>query len=277
MTDSKEISVGESLSLARKKKRLRYKKLSSELNIDPSYLIALEEENYSLIPGGDAYVKGFLRSYAKKLDLDPEKIVEDFNLSIKGNTKPKRWGLLKSERQQERFLGKKISIIFVVLSVLLILVALFVTFESNSSIKVQDKQDSIAIESAEETFSDGSKDLISEDLLDSKDLPKFTLEQDKVDFINLKDNKNTTLITVHDECWLEVFSENNRLLYKLATAGERFLFDEEVIMVIAGNFRNIDVLFNDKIVDLGPNANTANVSCVVLPAGDCSEFRTPNS
>tara|TARA_B100001057_G_scaffold493838_1_gene589172 strand:+ start:582 stop:1415 length:834 start_codon:yes stop_codon:yes gene_type:complete len=277
VTDSKEISVGESLSLARKKKRLRYKKLSSELNIDPSYLIALEEENYSLIPGGDAYVKGFLRSYAKKLDLDPEKIVEDFNLSIKGNTKPKRWGLLKSERQQERFLGKKISIIFVVLSVLLILVALFVTFESNSSIKVQDKQDSIAIESAEETFSDGSKDLISEDLLDSKDLPKFTLEQDKVDFINLKDNKNTTLITVHDECWLEVFSENNRLLYKLATAGERFLFDEEVIMVIAGNFRNIDVLFNDKIVDLGPNANTANVSCVVLPAGDCSEFRTPNS
>ena len=277
MTDSKEISVGESLSLARKKKRLRYKKLSSELNIDASYLIALEEENYSLIPGGDAYVKGFLRSYAKKLDLDPEKIIKDFNLSIKGSSKPKRWSLLKSERQQERFLGKKISIIFVVLSVPLVLIALLVTFESNSRIKVQDNHDSISAEGAEETFSDRSKDLISEDLQASKDLPKFISELDKAAFINRKENKNTTLITVHDECWLEVFSENNRLLYKLATAGERFLFDDEVIMVIAGNFRNIDVLFNDKIVDLGANANAANVSCVVLPAGDCSEFRTPNS
>ncbi len=62
MGDSKEISIGERLSSARKKKRLRYKKLSSELNIEESYLIALEEENFHLIPGGEAYVKGFLRS-----------------------------------------------------------------------------------------------------------------------------------------------------------------------------------------------------------------------
>ena len=107
MTDSKEISVGESLSAARKKKRLRYKKLSSELNIDASYLIALEEENYGLIPGGDAYVKGFLRSYAKKLDLDPDEVIKDFNLSIKGSSESNRWGSLKSERKQEGLLNKK--------------------------------------------------------------------------------------------------------------------------------------------------------------------------
>ena len=43
MTDLGDISAGRALSAARKKKRLRYKKLSSELNIDESYLIALEE------------------------------------------------------------------------------------------------------------------------------------------------------------------------------------------------------------------------------------------
>ena len=69
MTDSKDIPIGERLASARKKKRLRYKKLSSELNIEESYLIALEEENYDYIPGGEAYVKGFLRSYSKKLNL----------------------------------------------------------------------------------------------------------------------------------------------------------------------------------------------------------------
>ena len=79
MTDLGDISAGRALSAARKKKRLRYKKLSSELNIDESYLIALEEDNFELIPGGEAYVKGFLRSYAKKLDLNPDEIIQIYS------------------------------------------------------------------------------------------------------------------------------------------------------------------------------------------------------
>ena len=79
MTDLGDISVGRTLSAARKKKRLRYKKLSSELNIDESYLVALEEDNFELIPGGEAYVKGFLRSYAKKLDLNPDEIIQIYS------------------------------------------------------------------------------------------------------------------------------------------------------------------------------------------------------
>ena len=85
MTDAQEISVGEILASARKKKRLRYKKLSSELNIDEIYLVALEECNFDLIPGGEAYVKGFLRSYAKKLDLNPDHIIDKYLSSKEGS------------------------------------------------------------------------------------------------------------------------------------------------------------------------------------------------
>ena len=65
----------------RKKKKLHYKKLSYELNIEKSYLIALEEENYDRIPGGEAYVKGFVRSYAKKLNLDTYEIISQYLLT----------------------------------------------------------------------------------------------------------------------------------------------------------------------------------------------------
>ena len=278
MTDSKEISVGESLSAARKKKRLRYKKLSSELNIDASYLIALEEENYGLIPGGDAYVKGFLRSYAKKLDLDPDEVIEDFNLSIKGSSESNRWGSLKSERKQEGLLNKKTSFTLVSVFILIVIAAFFLTFISNSIETVQVESNVAVSEKPLELPSEESVDLISEDLTAPADLKQMALEGDKInDPVTFEVKKNITFIEVRDECWLEVFSQNERLLYKLATAGERFEFDSDIIMVTAGNFRNIDVLFNDKIVDLGANANAANVSCVVLPAGDCSEFRTPNS
>ena len=278
MTDSKEISVGESLSAARKKKRLRYKKLSSELNIDASYLIALEEENYGLIPGGDAYVKGFLRSYAKKLDLDPDEVIKDFNLSIKGSSESNRWGSLKSERKQEGLLNKKTSFTLVSVFILIVIAAFFLTFISNSIETVQVESNVAVSEKPLELPSEESVDLISEDLTAPADLTQMALEEDKInDPVTFEVKKNITFIEVRDECWLEVFSQNERLLYKLAIAGERFEFGSDVIMVTAGNFRNIDVLFNDKIVDLGANANAANVSCVVLPAGDCSEFRTPNS
>ena len=278
MTDSKEISVGESLSAARKKKRLRYKKLSSELNIDASYLIALEEENYGLIPGGDAYVKGFLRSYAKKLDLDPDEVIKDFNLSIKGSSKSNRWGSLKSERKQEGLLNKKTSFTLVSVFILIVIAAFFLTFISNSIETVQVESNVAVSEKPLELPSEESVDLISEDLTAPADVTQMALEEDKInDPVTFEVKKNITFIEVRDECWLEVFSQNERLLYKLAIAGERFEFGSDVIMVTAGNFRNIDVLFNDKIVDLGANANAANVSCVVLPAGDCSEFRTPNS
>ena len=78
MTDLGDISVGRTLSAARRRKDYVIK-LSSELNIDESYLVALEEDKFELIPGGEVYVKGFLRSYAKKLDLNPDEIIQIYS------------------------------------------------------------------------------------------------------------------------------------------------------------------------------------------------------
>ena len=53
--------------------------------------------------------------------------------------------------------------------------------------------------------------------------------------------------------------------------------EEEKLKIIVGNFKNIEISFNDKIVNLGDYANKNQVSCIVLPDGDCSEFREPNN
>ncbi|GIT33660.1 MAG: hypothetical protein Ct9H300mP3_11910 [Gammaproteobacteria bacterium] len=62
----RKIYPGELLKEARKKKRRRYKRLSSELGIPEKYLEALEENNFSIM-AGPTYIKGYLRAYAKKL------------------------------------------------------------------------------------------------------------------------------------------------------------------------------------------------------------------
>ena len=48
-------------------------------------------------------------------------------------------------------------------------------------------------------------------------------------------------------------------------------------IIIAGNFKNVEVSFNDKIVNLEDYANINQVSCIVLPSGDCSDFRTADN
>ena len=279
MSKPKETSVGETLALARKKKRLRYKKLSTELNIDQSYLIALEEENFSKIPGGQAYVKGFLRAYAKKLDLNPDDIIEKFNFSSDDDFSSNIGNLTNSQRTIGRFLNKKFSLIIIFLSFLILLIGYFVyvflsSADSNHSEPSTDilmiEKDLIPQHSSEVSLSNEQTNQIK---AVTEDLGLNSNTQS----MNSSEKKNKTLIKVNEECWLEVFTQSERLLYKLALPGEKYSFDDDNLMIITGNFRNVEVLFNDKIVDLGVNANSANISCIVLPAGDCSEFRTPNS
>ena len=79
MSEKEErIYPGELLKEARKKTRRRYKRLSSELGIPEKYLEALEENNFSIM-AGPTYIKGYLRAYAKKLDLDPETVIAAFD------------------------------------------------------------------------------------------------------------------------------------------------------------------------------------------------------
>jgi len=288
VTDLGEISAGKALSTARKKKRLRYKKLSSELNIDESYLVALEEDNFELIPGGEAYVKGFLRSYAKKLDLNPDEIIQIYS-STKEKTSDKTSGKPGLHVKKDNInLRKYLSGLVMILLISLVIILGFPSKQNNQALQ-SFKEDNITL--LAEKFEDQSKAIPSapSDDLD-KIIPKLNVsrEQSGIGLEALSppkvdepikpelSNQNITSIRVYDDCWLEVFSEKERLLYILARAGEEYIFEEDRLKIIAGNFKNIEISFNDKIQNLEDYANKINVSCIVLPIGNCSEFRTPN-
>ena len=295
MTDLGDISVGRTLSAARKKKRLRYKKLSSELNIDESYLIALEEDNFELIPGGEAYVKGFLRSYAKKLDLNPDEIIQIYSSGREKNSDKTSSDLslqLKKDNiNQTKYLAALVLVpaLVVVFFLSLAFILGFLTNQKEQNLESFKEDDSVQLP---EKFEDQTIEIPTAQI---EDLDKITLKVDdspeesdrdlrelapsKVDELPkpVISNQNITSIRVFDDCWLEVFSEKERLLYILAKAGEEYIFEEDRLKIIAGNFKNIEISFNDKIQNLEDYANKINVSCIVLPAGNCSEFRTPNS
>ena len=295
MTDLGDISAGRALSAARKKKRLRYKKLSSELNIDESYLIALEEDNFELIPGGEAYVKGFLRSYAKKLDLNPDEIIKIYSSGrekISDKTSSDLSLQLKKDNiNQTKYLAALVLVpaLVVIFFLSLAFILGFPTnqkeqnlksFKEDDSIQLSEKFEDQTIEISTTQIEDLDKIIFKVDASpEESDKDLRELPPSKVDKLPkpVISNQNITSIRVYDDCWLEVFSEKERLLYILAEAGEEYIFEEDRLKIIAGNFKNIEISFNDKIQDLEDYANKINVSCIVLPTGNCSEFRTPNS
>jgi cytoskeleton protein RodZ len=70
--------IGGSLREARLKRDLTPAEVQKAIRIRDRYLQALEEERWELLPG-DAYVKGFLRTYADYLGLDGNLYVEEYN------------------------------------------------------------------------------------------------------------------------------------------------------------------------------------------------------
>jgi len=68
------LGIGETLRAARRQQRRTLSDAAAETRVRETYLAALEEEEFSAL-GGDVYVKGFLRSYARYLGLDPDPLV----------------------------------------------------------------------------------------------------------------------------------------------------------------------------------------------------------
>ena len=287
MTDAQVISVGEILASARKKKRLRYKKLSSELNIDEIYLVALEEGNFDLIPGGEAYVKGFLRSYAKKLDLNPDDVIDNYLSSRKGSLKATKKLSPKDQINSNPKNLPKIGLIATFSIIFLLFLGVIfreyesdnqkvtntvetsTTITSNDSNEMHDESNLLILKPNENQSAESTGDLITaiNSDLDSQ-ASALPLEETPLNRIDIK---------VYGDCWLEVFNENKRMIYNLAKEGDEFVLNESKVKIIAGNFKNVEVSFNDKMVNLEDYANTKQVSCIVLPSGDCSDFRTADS
>lgn len=71
-------ALGERFRAAREARGIALSKAAEEIRIRSLYLAAIEDENWSTI-GAPVYIRGFLRTYARYLGLDPEEAVAAFN------------------------------------------------------------------------------------------------------------------------------------------------------------------------------------------------------
>ena len=79
--------IGDTLRETREQRGISISKAESDTKIKARYLVALEEEEFSHIPGGDYVVKGFIGSYAGYLGLDSAELISLYNREVRGQAR----------------------------------------------------------------------------------------------------------------------------------------------------------------------------------------------
>jgi hypothetical protein len=81
-----DVGVGATLRDARNRRKIDLAEVEATTKIRARYLRAIENEEWDLLPG-DAYARGFVRTYASYLGLDAERLVEQHRRGT-GATRP---------------------------------------------------------------------------------------------------------------------------------------------------------------------------------------------
>jgi cytoskeletal protein RodZ len=91
-------TIGERLEEARKRKGISIREAAEQTKIRGDYLQKFEANSFDLdLPA--LYIRGFIRTYARYLELDPERMVNDVDAALAREGKPAR-------REQREALGR---------------------------------------------------------------------------------------------------------------------------------------------------------------------------
>jgi Helix-turn-helix domain len=120
--------IGNSLREARERQGLGYPEIELATKIRAKYIRALEEEDFTSIPG-DAYILGFLRTYAEYLGLDGDVYVDEYASRFITSwrdelpPRPERRRIRTRERRLERR-----AVLLVLAGIVLVAVLVFAAF-----------------------------------------------------------------------------------------------------------------------------------------------------
>jgi cytoskeletal protein RodZ len=118
-------ALGERFRAAREARGLSLSDVAEQIRIRSVYLAAIEDENWNAI-GAPVYVRGFLRTYARFLGIDPEEAVAAFNRTQP--VAPPTLGLPAEEAAAPQLSPRRGSVLVWVAAAVAVLLIAFVVY-----------------------------------------------------------------------------------------------------------------------------------------------------
>lgn len=234
---------GELLAARRNELRWTLQEVSQRLKLAPRQITALEANDFASLPGM-ASVRGFIRSYARLLELDPVPLLEMLSNEPNPAVDPI---LLRRPLPSRGFPGRRYAPPSGHrrgsrrLSGLALLVMVFVGALAYAAYRHGLPTISIDVPSVSTVFASW-KDLTESTLSEVTDKPVSAPEAAAVDDQKSIDPSRLLELKLREDAWVEISALNgNKLVSRLMKAGttEQFDMSEPVILVI-GNASGVD-------------------------------------
>ena len=253
-------SFGENLKREREMRQVSLTEIADATRINLQYLKAMENENFEVLPGG-VFNRGFIRSYARHLGLDEDKILGEYELTNGTEVNPK-WISSSGRGPAQPKVRQKAQLITVIVAVIMLLAgyALFRYSEKpSSSIPpsnpiLSDKVTTSGIpktplETNQEKITGGMGPVMK----GSKTSTGTAKDPAGPSYLNaLPTAENMTLqVKVTKECWVAIDADGTNVLSRLIKPNQVFTFRSgESFEVITGNAGGVILTFNGET--LGP-------------------------
>ena len=124
------VLVGENLKKIREGKKINLSAVSNSLNISIDFLISIENDDFSKIPG-NAYTIGYIRSYSNFLDLDASEIVKLYKNQVFYSDKEVPVKIQKPIQKFNFFPSYQLVSFFAIVSLSLAFYFLFINGKNN--------------------------------------------------------------------------------------------------------------------------------------------------
>lgn len=260
-------SPGRVLAAAREAHSLSPADLAAQLRLDTKIVLALERDDFENLPA-PTFVKGYIRSIAKALNLDSRAIIESYE-ALAAVGPPALSGFASRAPDQ---IGTNNTIIKVIsyglVATLILLIALWwrSNYQHDEARQNAALEPEPEVEAASEPFSD-AYDIVDHEppglgltaqeiaaLYAEGDVTKLPMSDDNSSEVD-PNEPHRLLISTTDEAWIEVYDLNgNKLYYGLTKKDQPVEIDtEKYYRLTLGNTDSISLQYNGEEVDLGPH------------------------
>ncbi len=238
MNTGPERTLGEVLEKLREKKGVSIEKMSRDTKIRPAAISALEEGRFEELPP-DVFIKGFIKAYANRLDVDAQPILQRFEALRRTQETPSRL-----PPRKRVFRGRATVRLVVSALAVMVVVSVFVLKGADYS-----EKGSPVVLPSEATPSGKS----SGTGLPAESRAGTTPGTDRVHpgVQPLPAVSSTDLvIDCREDCWLEVSTDGVRKVYRTVRAGKRIALRGKTFILNIGNAHGVEISYRGKRVPL---------------------------
>lgn len=282
--ESAVVSVGQVLKTAREAQQLDIEDVCSYLRLSRRQVIALENNDFAVLPEA-TITRGFIRNYARMLELDAEPLLEAYRSF--GSSHQPRSITIQSENILMPGSDKRSWAMYIVASVLIVLLVtawvIYVDYipkktpAANESLPVATEQlpaeqamaetessvvalpeaesESTAVTTTEESASVTQDETVSNESISASVPSAAALAPvPAASAVPASGAQATIQLSASQRSWVSITDKNNKNIFdKIMVAGiDEVVRGEPPFEVVIGNAPNTTLLFNNQPVDLAP-------------------------